>query len=318
MIKAKLPFFIKTGKILALLFNIIQLITFTAVIILAVFLWQRPQYIYEHFKTEDKTEERNDKLSLHISVEIKNINRKIEVLESVGKIVTENADLLKQQFVYFDKSKADSSEILNISNRINTISNKVDKIGAVSNSGALILTAAMLIRDNVTNGLKCQNEAEALKILAEGIDSMNENIDFITSHCKMDFYTKTELIKQFNDIYDNIGKSLTSSENNDWKKRLISKIDEYIKISNSDNDRDYTHNTIENMKSLKILVNKGDFISAVRMIENSENTLSEIEEINAWCKQVKNQADFNKSLSEIIANSLLIMKVENATEKTQQ
>jgi len=306
MIKAKLPFFIKTGKILALLFNIIQLITFTAVIILAVFLWQRPQYIYEHFKTEDKTEE------------IKNINRKIEVLESVGKIVTENADLLKQQFVYFDKSKADSSEILNISNRINTISNKVDKIGAVSNSGALILTAAMLIRDNVTNGLKCQNEAEALKILAEGIDSMNENIDFITSHCKMDFYTKTELIKQFNDIYDNIGKSLTSSENNDWKKRLISKIDEYIKISNSDNDRDYTHNTIENMKSLKILVNKGDFISAVRMIENSENTLSEIEEINAWCKQVKNQADFNKSLSEIIANSLLIMKVENATEKTQQ
>ena len=323
MLKIK-SIFKKIGKMFVFLIKTIQFLTFATIIASAIFLWQRPQYLIDYLKIENKAPEtyKKDDISLQNSQKIEDLRQKIESIESVSKIVTENAVLLKQQFTYFDKAKADAAEILSISNKIDTIRNKVDKIGSASNSGALILTSAILIRDNISQGLSCKNEVEALKILAENIDNMNQDIEFIYTHANMDFYSQSEIIRRFDEIYGNLEKSLNPQKDIDWKQRLISKINEYVKIStpqDKENEKEEKYNPLKSLKVVKDLVDKGDLTAASRLLKDDKNSdLFDIAEIKDWYDQIENQMNFYQSLSNIIAQSLLIMKVEDAKEKPLQ
>ena len=179
----------------------------------------------------------------------------------------------------------------------------------------MLLTSAILIRDTISRGQNCKTEAEALKILAENISSISKDVDYIYSHCSMNFISDKSIINNFNEIYTNINQPVVEK---DWKKRITSKVNEYVKISTiKDKNSAQLYDKTEFLKKIKALVDNNDLNSAVKEIEKQKEIL-ENNDINSWYLQTKKQLDFYKSLSNIIATSLQIMKVENVRENIQE
>ena len=181
MVKNKSSFLAGSGKIFNFLLKTTELIVLLSVIGIAIFVWQKPQYLLQWLKVGD------NQLSSANSAKIEAIENKLEVLNLITANSGEKYDLIQQKFEHFDKSKADTDEIINLNNQINSVRNFTQKLSQTSNTGALLLTSAMLIRDNTLKGLNCKNEAEGLKILAQNIDSVSQDVEFVSSHCNMDF-----------------------------------------------------------------------------------------------------------------------------------
>lgn len=307
MVKNKSSFLAGSGKIFNLLLKTTELIVLLSVIGIAIFVWQKPQYLLQWLKVGD------NQLSSANSAKIEAIENKLEVLNLITANSGEKYDLIQQKFEHFDKSKADTNEIINLNNQINSVRNFTQKLSQTSNTGALLLTSAMLIRDNTLKGLNCKNEAEGLKILAQNIDSVSQDVEFVSSHCNMDFVSDKTITKNFNNIYNQIEENLKPQEAQNWKQRLSEKLGEYVQISKHNQQQTEEYNLLEALLPVKNLVNNGDFSLALKELSKPENqNLLADENIQNWYTQTKNQLDFYQYLSNIINASLLIMKVENA------
>ncbi len=307
MVKNKSSFLAGSGKIFNFLLKTTELIVLLSVIGIAIFVWQKPQYLLQWLKVGD------NQLSSANSAKIEAIENKLEVLNLITANSGEKYDLIQQKFEHFDKSKADTDEIINLNNQINSVRNFTQKLSQTSNTGALLLTSAMLIRDNTLKGLNCKNEAEGLKILAQNIDSVSQDVEFVSSHCNMDFVSDKTITKNFNNIYNQIEENLKPQEAQNWKQRLSEKLGEYVQISKHNQQQTEEYNLLEALLPVKNLVNNGDFSLALKELSKPENqNLLADENIQNWYTQTKNQLDFYQYLSNIINASLLIMKVENA------
>lgn len=307
MVKNKSSFLAGSGKIFNFLLKTTELIVLLSVIGIAIFVWQKPQYLLQWLKVGD------NQLSSANSAKIEAIENKLEVLNLITANSGEKYDLIQQKFEHFDKSKADTDEIINLNNQINSVRNFTQKLSQTSNTGALLLTSAMLIRDNTLKGLNCKNEAEGLKILAQNIDSVSQDVEFVSSHCNMDFVSDKTITKNFNNIYNQIEENLKPQEAQNWKQRLSEKLGEYVQISKHNQQQTEEYNLLKALLPVKNLVNNGDFSSALKELSKPENqNLLADENIQNWYTQTKNQLDFYQYLSNIINASLLIMKVENA------
>lgn len=307
MVKNKSSFLAGSGKIFNFLLKTTELIVLLSVIGIAIFVWQKPQYLLQWLKVGD------NQLSSANSAKIEAIENKLEVLNLITANSGEKYDLIQQKFEHFDKSKADTDEIINLNNQINSVRNFTQKLSQTSNTGALLLTSAMLIRDNTLKGLNCKNEAEGLKILAQNIDNISQDVEFVSSHCNMDFVSDKTITKNFNNIYNQIEENLKPQEAQNWKQRLSEKLGEYVQISKHNQQQTEEYNLLEALLPVKNLVNNGDFSLALKELSKPENqNLLADENIKNWYTQTKNQLDFYQYLSNIINASLLIMKVENA------
>lgn len=312
MVKNKSSFLAGSGKIFNFLLKTTELIVLLSVIGIAIFVWQKPQYLLQWLKVGD------NQLSSANSTKIEAIENKLEVLNLITANSGEKYDLIQQKFEHFDKSKADTDEIINLNNQINSVRNFTQKLSQTSNTGALLLTSAMLIRDNTLKGLNCKNEAEGLKILAQNIDSVSQDVEFVSSHCNMDFVSDKTITKNFNNIYNQIEENLKPQEAQNWKQRLSEKLGEYVQISKHNQQQTEEYNLLEALLPVKNLVNNGDFSLALKELSKPENqNLLADENIQNWYTQTKNQIDFYQYLSNIINASLLIMKVENAQNSAE-
>ncbi len=280
----------------------------------SVFLWRNPQTVASWLNIAPvKPQPENTYV-------IDNINRKIESLNLNIRNDSEKIDLINRQFSYFDKSKADNSQIITLNDKIDALQSQASKLAKASNSGALILTSAMLIRDNVSRGITCQREAEALKILAANTESMNRDVEFVANHCNLNFMSANSITNSYGKIYKEIKTSLEPKpETIDWKQRLLSKIGEYIKISQPNQADTKEFNQLAVLAEIKKLVDNGDLAAAASEFDKPENSIliQQHKQLEKWYLQTKNQLEFYKSLSNIISESLLIMKVEDAQHDRQ-
>ncbi len=315
MAKNKTSFLNKIGKVSAILFRTIELIVLFSIVGVAIFLWQNPEYLTKWLKISD------NQLSTINSAKIDAIDNKLSTLELITKSNAEKSDLVQQNFDNFTKSKADNEQIIalneqiiNLGNQINKIHSTTKKLSQTSNTGALLLTSAIMIRDNTLRGINCKNEAEGLKILAQNIDSVSHDIEFVTSYCNSMFVSNNTLINNFNNIYNKIEHNLTpQKQEQNWKQRLSSKVGEYVQISNRNQPQKDEFNPLTVLLPIKQFVNNNDFSLALNELSKSENqNLMSDDDLRNWFEQTKNNLDFYKSLSNIINASLSIMKVEDA------
>ncbi|MBP5399560.1 MAG: hypothetical protein J6Y53_04000 [Alphaproteobacteria bacterium] len=209
----------------------------------------------------------------------------------------------------------DTNEIFELNKQLQNLEKQTQKLAKASNSGALLLTSAMLIKDTVSHGQTCKIEAEALKLLAENLNSISEDVNFIYSHCSMSFISDKTIIDNFNKIYAEANQPIIEK---DWKKRITSKVNEYVKISTiKDKNSAQLSDKTKFLEKIKSFVDNNDFNSAIKEIEKQKEIL-ENNDIKLWYQTTKNQLTFYKSLSNIIANALQIMKVENVRNEYEQ
>lgn len=315
MVKNKSSSGSKTLKITAWTFRAVETAVFLSVIGGGIYLWHNPQTILSRLDIPQTKQPQTD-----ITAFIKDIDKKIENLDLIVRHNNEKNELVSRQFGYFDKSKADASQIIVLNNKLDTLQNKTEKLAKTSNSGALILTSAMLIRDNVSRGITCQKEAEALKILASGIDGLNQDIIFIADHCSQNFMTAASITDKFNHIYAAVKAEAEPKTKPDWKQRLTSKINEYVKVSKpEDKNKDKQFDTLAALGEIKKLIDNGDLSAAAEELEKPENAavLENYADIKEWHEKNSSQLKFYKALSNVISNSLLIMKVEDARHESE-
>ena len=75
--------------------------------------------------------------------------------------------------------------------RLDKAEENLDKLAKVTDQGALVLSATMLIKEAADNGQRFEYETEILQLLAKGDVKLNEPIAIIAKYAKDGIQTKS-------------------------------------------------------------------------------------------------------------------------------
>ena len=220
--------------------------------------------------------------------------------DKVGKMETLTAQYMN--------IKADSSAVISLGERLDELEKRTRRLSQISNDGALVLTAALMIRENAAAGQPVRFEAEMLKQLAAGRPEIETAVDYVYNNSSRQYPSNKNLTESFNRISGRIVYDLRHQGS--WKDRLLRKINEYIHISSPAADS-RENAEITALEEIKGYVDEGQFAIAVELLSRPENeTLLADEALNKWFAITDSKLKFNRALSEISAYSLALMKTE--------
>jgi len=290
----------KIGNAIRTSLSFFNFAVFVFIIGSAAYFYTKPQRLSEQFNTlfskyvptsQLKTEER-------LTNAIKQVETK------VARVAEQNA--------YFLNIKADSSVILSMGERIDKLEKKTDRFALVSNDGALILSAAMMIKEVVSKGNSFGYEAEVLRFLSEGRSEIAPEVNYLYNNSSRQFPSDASIVENFNKAYLGVIEKSKPAPETDWKKRLISKFHEYVTISKESAVEPVAgYDKLKALKTIRELVNNYDFAAATNELSREENTpLMEDKEISDWYNLVKHKLKTYQSISKIASYSLALMKTE--------
>ena len=192
--------------------------------------------------------------------------------EKVGKMETLTAQYMN--------IKADSSAVISLGERLDELEKRTRRLSRISNDGALVLTAALMIRENAAAGQPVRFEAEMLKQLAAGRPEIETAVDYVYNNSSRQYPSNKNLTESFNRISGRIVYNLRHQGS--WKDRLLRKINEYIHIySPAADSRENAEITA--LEEIKGYVDEGQFAIAVELLSRPENeTLLADEALNKW------------------------------------
>lgn len=220
--------------------------------------------------------------------------------DKVGKMETLTAQYMN--------IKADSSAVISLGERLDELEKRTRRLSRISNDGAIVLTAALMIRENAAAGQPVRFEAEMLKQLAAGRPEIETAVDYVYNNSSRQYPSNKNLTESFNRISGRIVYNLRHQGS--WKDRLLRKINEYIHISSPAADS-RENAEITALEEIKGYVDEGQFAIAVELLSRPENeTLLADEALNKWFAITDSKLKFNRALSEISAYSLALMKTE--------
>lgn len=223
------------------------------------------------------------------------------------------ASLEKQNLNVID-SKADAAIVLGMLTRVDKLENRVDRLAKISDDGALILSAAMLVKQAAAEGDDFIYEAEILNQLADNASAIKKDVSVIGEYSRNGVVSEVELVRQFNRIYSTSQRE-EKVDAKDWKERLNNKINEYIKINKVGEGavKSADNSTLD---EVAVLVNDGKLAKAVKLIESSDSDdIKQNQLLQAWLADAQNTVTFNRAIRNIAAYCLAEMKVNNLKNK---
>lgn len=297
---------------------IIKLIILGAVVGGAYFLYQNPSVWKKYLPTQKEEASQNEALVLQIN----QLQNQIASLQSqilnipapdLSSFEEKVASLEKQSLNVID-SKADAAIVLGMLTRVDKLENRLDKLAKISDDGALILSAAMLVKQASEEGGNFVYEAEVLNQLAPSATAIQKDISVISEFARNGIISKQELINQFKKIY--ASSQVVEDENGkSWKERLNNKLNEYIKINKKGEHQEevVSQNQLDEIMSL-VATNK--IKKAIKLIESSENDdIKQNQQIQAWLVDAQNTLSFDQAIRNIAAYCLAEMKINNLKNK---
>lgn len=306
-----------TQKNLPSINKIVSFLAFVAIIGAGSwFLYQNPQLL----KVKDSAPNPDAQIA-QLHERLNAMHNKLSVLEAdnAGKISGRELAILNERIDTHTRlnqeildSKAGNNTIIGLINRIDMLEMRVNNLGKVSSNGALVLTAAMLVKDTASKGVSFEYEAEVLRQLASGTN-MQESAETIFSYSSSGLLDKQQLIAEFNRIYEKrfAAKSTQNVEDvdsADWKDKLNQGLSKLITVKYHNENGKIIEETIPE-DEIYMLVNNGQLDQAVlKMLDNSAY---QNEDFQKWQKQVNAQNEFNRALSRIQSLTLAVMKAEN-------
>ncbi len=236
---------------------------------------------------------------------------KYVIPESVSNAINKLADkvarteTLSEQYLNI---KADSSAVISLGERVDRVEKTLRHLSQLSNDGALILTAAQMIKQNAAVGQSVTMEAEILKQLAAGQPDIENDINYIYNNSSRHYPSDKNLMAEF----DRISRNLTAELKNQgtWKERLLRKINEYIHISGPDAQQ--VRNETEVLQQVKNHVDEDQFEIALEILAKPENEkLKDNPALLQWYNLTDSKLKFSKALSHVSAYALALMKTES-------
>ncbi|MBR2033245.1 MAG: hypothetical protein IKA03_01065 [Alphaproteobacteria bacterium] len=207
-------------------------------------------------------------------------------------------------------SKADVAAVLGVITRMDKVEQKLGQALAVTDESALILTAAMLVKDAAERGGNFEYEAGVLNNLVGNNPKFMAEAQKIEKFAKKGIVSELVLVQEFDKLYEGILVKQKEDFSKNWKERLNNKIQEIVKIKKT-NVEEPGFVADEGLAKVKALVDAGKIKVAVKeiaILQNDEwvnNTL-----LQEWIAKVKDRQEFYAAIRSISAQSLAAMKVK--------
>ena len=230
--------------------------------------------------------------------------------------IKKRVDDIEQISVNTIKSKADVEALLGLVVRMDNAEEKLRSLAKVTDDGALILTAAMLVKEAGERGSEFVYEAEVLSEVTKGNIKIKDEVKRIEEIASLGVPSKEELQKDFIEVYVTKYPQEIEEENHatNWKERIYNKLRKIIKIKKAGENEEETKPFSEEDRAWDIIrdfVISGNIIRAVGIAEKPLNhELLENEQFKLWLDNAKIYRDFYESISRITANGLAVMKVK--------
>ena len=254
-------------------------------------LWLNPQIITNMVKfismqtaTEESQEEntvREDEFYRRMNVLQNQINQLQNQISSLPEGSSATVDLsrfdskleaIEKQNLNVIDSKADVATVLGIITRLDKIEERLDTLAKISDDGALVLTATMMVKESSENGTNFAYEAEILQQLAKNDTAIQGDVETISRYAREGVKSQNSLINEFKKIYRRLAKVQTKQdlEGKNWKEVLNIKFNEVVKVKRV-NDVLSPQNEAENENNFKETVSslfKGmdSFVSAKTVV----------------------------------------------------
>ena len=231
-----------------------------------------------------------------------------QVEDKIGAIEKQNLNVIN--------SKADVATVLGIVTRLDKIEDKLDTLAKVSDDGALVLTATMMVRECADNGVNFVYEAEILNQLAKGDADIQNDVATIMQYAKIGVLSQNELKNQFQKFYKNLLKATQKQnlEGKSWKEKLNIKLSEVVKVKRV-NDLATPQSEQQdknNLKKVKELVDNGNLSQALDELHQMNNAvITDNEILKLWMDKAQAKVNFNQAIANISAHSLALMKVNS-------
>lgn len=297
-----------------------------AVVVLGYKLWENPKLWYQMKDALLSSSSKEDVYQPQIDLLQENLSAMQKQLSAVARKVEnpdfsameKRIDTIEQINVNTIKSKADVETVLGLIGRMDNTEGRLNDLAKVSDEGALILTAAMLVKDAGQRGGTFVYEAEVLSELAAGNHKIAKEVARINEISEAGVPSTDELQREFAAVY--LAKYPEAPveevfEGENWKDRIYHQLHKVVQIKKADEVKPVTKAELSEEDRawgvIRDYVADGDIYRAVAIIKKPLNAkMAEDKNLAEWLKKAEMYKDFNDSVSRISANALAIMKVK--------
>ncbi len=286
------------------------------------FVWQNPQMLdsikravvsegREEVTLSDKSENAQTAL---LAQSVTNLSNQVNYL--LGNQNKTDVSALMQKIETMElnngniiKSKADVESVLGIVMRLDKLEKQVGQLAQVSDENAIVLTAAMLVKEAADRGGSFEYEAEIFKQIAADSPSISSEVDVVEKYAPKGIVAKSYLISSFDGVYSELLKEQREAFEKTWKDRINNKLSEYIKVKRVKETAPEFEANAE-LAEIKALVDTGNIKKAIFVTESLSNQeLLNNFKLKEWIEQARAYVEFNDAMSKISLHYLAIMKV---------
>ena len=204
--------------------------------------------------------------------------------------------------------KADSSAVISMGERLDALEKRTFRLAQVSNDGALMLSAALMLRENAAGGQPVRFEAEILRQLSVSQPEIKNAVDYVYNNSSRQYPSDRNLAADYRQICRQLAAKLDNQGS--WQDRLLRKINKYIHISGS-MDNDPVVRDIAALQKAESYVDDGQFALALKLLDEPVNQpLLADEKLKQWYILTASKLKFNRALSKICTYAFALMKTE--------
>lgn len=303
--------------------KISAVIVLAAVAVLGYKLWENPKLIYQFeelfVSKEDDYQAQIDALQQQLNLLQGNLAEVAIKAENPDfSAMNKRIDDIEQISVNTIRSKANVDTVLGLVVRMDNAEGKINDLAKVTDDGALVLTAAMLVKDAGMRGGKFVYEAEVLSELAAGHYKIAKEVARLNEIAMVGVPSLEELQKEFANAYVAKYPEIPDEEElpaTNWKERIYNQLHKVVRIKKADDGDDGKQQQFSEedraWSVVRDLVLDGEIVKAVAIVDKPLNApLQEDKLLAEWKIKAERYRDFYESISRISANALAVMKVK--------
>lgn len=216
-------------------------------------------------------------------------------------------------------SKADASAVLGLAVRLDEAENKLKLVSRATDENALVLTAAMMVKEASGRGGNFVYEAEVLQQLAQNNPRLAEPLAVIAKTAPSGIVTNARLINEFESIYGAILKKQKDAAAQTWKDRILNKLSDFVKVRKVNEAEEAEMQILQNLKNIRDLVREESFVQAAEELRRPENeVLLEDAGLRKWQEKALAKVYFEQAVGRISTYSLAAMKVNAIKKETME
>lgn len=299
---------------------LIKLMVLLALVAAGYGMWRNPQVI-EQLRgfLQNKPSSTPVVETVNYQAQIDDLRGQVQALQAkVNAPVNENADFsamneklnnLEKNNLNIIDSKADVATVLGLVTRMDNAEQKLANMVKITDEGALILTATMLVKDSAERGGSFEYEMEVLQQLAAKNVNVKESIAVMSRYAPEGILPIASLNKEYVIVYKEMLKEQKVVFEKTWKDRINSKLGEIVKIKRvNENAPKFEAN--QALEKVKADMKMGNVANAVAELERPANAeLLQKESLKMWLAKAKARVEFEQAVAKISASSLAMLKV---------